>query len=539
MQPLFRNGLNKSSYLFSLDITTILIDYLKTMADKSSESFFSKLFSSLFSSNDPEAEKKKRLKQIGKQLGKARFHYYKPGADEVLPAFAKLFYDIYKAVFPAKSMFQAQENPNHFKYMVVNYSLNEKQHELIEALSEESIKAQASSVPVNELQQQVKQNIEQFLAIFSTDKIMQIEGLYRKLMMFRSFCMYDFYFLLKKFDSSIQEGEFTTMPHFEKINSEYVGEDLKDFLTVAWVLPDKEDWSDLMKFFKEARGTEPVPLNVWNKIVAKLNAIRQSQVFEMLIQIISKDPNYVSDVIFQETPITDDYIEKIRSDAEKTIRSLATEQQNSKIDSLLNQIFGTSNVVRMHNYTEQGSGPFERKNLGKFLYVQPLNYYKAFLLDYIKKDLREFADLVLVRGTWSTNSLSTPMSDAYHALIDSSDALLAFDNKIAEDKEIGSKLKTLLPRSERDREARNIIGTTLGDLNDEAKAFCVEGTKNLVTIGKTVKALMEDYTKLPKSELIVNWKELEHFADHPIKELGVGVYKHIYLFVTLMQSCLS
>lgn len=501
-----------------------------------SQSFFAKLFSSLFKSDDPDAEKKRRIKQISKALSKARFHFYKN--DEVLPSFAKLLYDIYKAVFPAKAMFMAQENANRLKMMAINYSLNEKEHEVIESLMEENIKAAAQGTPVEKVDAEVRQNIDMFLQIFNGEKIARIEALYRKLMIFKSFCSFDFYFTLKKFDSSLREGEFTTTPKFEKINAEYIGEDLKDFIAVAWLLPEREDWTDMMKFFKETKGNEPVSAGIWTKICNKINSIRLSRVFEMMIQVITKDPNYMPDFSYNEQPIVDAFIDKTRNDAEKTLNSLALAQQNNKIDGLLEQIFGTTAVERLSNYTATNSAIYERKGLGSFDYVQPLNYYKAFLLDFVKKDVREFSDLVLVRGTWSTQALSAPMSNAYHALIESSDAVLAFDAKIAEDADVGSRIKTHMPRAERDKEAKNIIGTLIGDLNDEAKAMCVDGTKNLITIAKTTKTLLEDYAK-PKGEVIINWKELDKFADHPVKELGVGVYKHIYLFAQLMQSCLG
>lgn len=501
-----------------------------------SQSFFAKLFSSIFKSDDPEAEKKRRIKLIAKNLSKAKYHFYKN--DEVLPAFAKLLYDIYKAVFPAKAMFMAQENPNRLKSLAVHYSLNEKEHQLIDSLTEEGIKEAAQHTPIEQLEPQVRQNIDYFLQVFNGEKIARIEALYRKLMIFKSFCSFDFYFTLKKFDSSLKEGEFTTVPHFEKINAEYISEDLKDFLAVAWLLPEREDWSDMMKFFKESKGTEPVTLNVWNKICNKINSIRLSRVFEMMIQVIAKDPNYVPDFSYSEEPIVDNFIDKTRNDAEKTLNSLVLAQQNNKIDGILEQIFGTTSIERLTNYTATNSALYERKGLGTFDYVQPLNYFKAFLLDFVKKDVREFSDLVLVRGTWSTQALSAPMSNAYHALLETSDTILAFDAKIAEDAEIGSRIKTHMPRAERDKEAKNIIGTLIGDLNDEAKAMLVDGTKNLITIAKTTKTLLEDYAK-PKGEVIINWKELDKFADHPVKELGVGVYKHIYLFVQLMQNCLK
>lgn len=503
---------------------------------KQEENFFSKIVSMLFSSNDPEAKKKKRLKAIAKDLSKSKYHFYKN--DEAMPSLAKLFYDIYKIISPAQMMFATVENPNAFKYTVVNYSLTPEQHQIVESLSKEAITEKSQTVPINKLSQEVKNSLQQFLSAFDAAKIASIEGIYKKLMAFKNFCTYDFYFFLKKFDSTMREREFNAVPKFEKINAEYISEDLKDFICISTPVAEITDWTDLMKMFKQTKGQEPVNANMWNKIVLKLRSVLTSKTFDMMLKLITKNPEFYVECNAKEEPIVDAYLDKIRQEAESTVAQLISTQQSSKIGTLLYQIFGTTEVVRLRNYTEQASAPFERKNLGSFMYAGPLNYYKAFLLDYIKKDLRELADLILVRGTWSANTLASPMSNAYNSLIESSEALTAFDDKIAEEGEIGMKLKTLLPRTERDKESRNIIGTLLNDLNEEAKEFCIEATRNLVTIAKTLKSVMEDYAK-PKGELIINWKELEKFADHPIKQLGTDVYKHIYLFVTLMQNCFS
>ena len=344
--------------------------------------------------------------------------------------------------------------------------------------------------------------------------------------------------MLKKFDSSLKENEFTYIPKFEKINAEYLVEDLKDFMCVVKPVVEYSDWSDMMKMFKTTRGSEPINPAVWNKIVAKLKSIVSSLTFDYMLKLMSKDPDYFTDYEIKDEPIVDAYLDKIRQEAESTLAQLAAAQKSSQIDNYLNQIFGTTDVVRLRNYTEQASAPFERKSLGKYLYAGPINYYKAFLLDYIKKDLREFADLVLIRGTWSSQTLSTPMSNAYNALLESTEIINKFDDKMAEDGEIGIKLKTHMPRAERDRDARGIIATLLNDCNEEAKSICLDATRNLVTIAKVLKPLIEDYAK-PKGVLIINWKELDKFSDHPIKQLGTDVYKHIYLFVTLMQNCFT
>ena len=192
----------------------------------------------------------------------------------------------------------------------------------------------------------------------------------------------------------------------------------------------------------------------------------------------------------------------------------------------------------MKNYTEQANLILETKNVGNYSNYQPLNYMKAFLIEFVKKDIREYSDLVLIRGEWATTALSIPMSEAYHSLLDLSTEITDFDKKLAEDGEIGTKIKTLLPRTSRDREARNIIQTITRNANTEAYDYLIKGTKDLITIAKTIKTLIEDYSK-KTPDLIINWKELDHFAEHPIRELGIEVYKKIYMFVSLMQNYLT
>lgn len=54
-------------------------------------------------------------------------------------------------------------------------------------------------------------------------------------------------------------------------------------------------------------------------------------------------------------------------------------------------------------------------------------------------------------------------------------------------------------------------------------------------MGKIIKTLAEDYAKT-KPAVIANWKELDKYAEIPIKDMCVDLYKKIYLLVTLIQT---
>ena len=128
------------------------------------------------------------------------------------------------------------------------------------------------------------------------------------------------------------------------------------------------------------------------------------------------------------------------------------------------------------------------------------------------------------------------MSEAYHQLLNLSDKITEFDSRLAETVDYGLKFKTLMPRADRDKEARNIIQTALRDVNGMAAALIRTTSGNLIIYAKTLKMCIEDFAKAPHSDLITNWREIDHFAEDKLKDMCVNTYKKIYLIVTLLQN---
>ncbi len=494
----------------------------------------SDLFSSIFSAKDPEAAKKKLLKSISKELSKCKYHYYKASSHEVQPSMAKTFYEIYKVISPAQIMFQ-NTNPASLKHVVISASLTEKQREVLDNLSEESIFQQAKTLKLAELKSKVKSDYNVFASEFDSSRIAKIDSLYTNLLIFMHFCTFDFYFTLRKFDSTIKERNFSTMPHFKPINGSYVVEDIKNFISIAWGIPTNAAWDEVFNLLKEIKGVEPVTYNNWKKILASLSDMREKRVFEMMIQILTEDPDFSETFKTEEYHIVDDYITQIRKQADSAVESVQKRQHEGKVDNLLTQIFGNSNVQQLKYYNEAGSAPLERKGCGSYMWQAPLSYLKQFLLEYTKKEIRELSDIILVRAEWSNNQLCVQMSDSYHHLLEISERLLQFDDEMAEDRAFGLKIKTQLPRVERDKDSKNIISTVLRDVNNSAANLILTASKDYISYAKNLKLALEDFVK-PRPELINNWKDLDHFSEGHLKEMCVDVYKKIYLFIQLMQS---
>lgn len=508
-------------------------------AESEKPSFFQSLFSSLFKSSNPEAEKKRRLKSIAKSFSKTKYHnFYRPSTIEVMPPFAKLFYEIYKIISPAQIQFKTNQNPNLYKFQIINYSLSEKQIELLENFDQQKILEQARTVPLQQLSAKLEEDFSVFSSEFDNERMNKTENLYKAFSIFQDFCCFDYYVLLKKFYSALQEFNFNSQPNFDKINGEYITDELKDFCASAYAVADDNiNWSELFNFFKATQSSETVSLGNWKKIIARAKNIQQSGAFEMIIRHISGNTDYVTEIPSHYTSLIEPYVDKIREEMQTTLSKIGSQQKENKANQICEQIFGSTDFQTLHFYTTAANDAYLKKELNTYLFAEPLNYLKGFLLEYVKKDIREFFDVVVVRGQWDA-SLANPMSNAYQELLKISDEITAFDNDLSEDGGSGLKIKTLLPKTAHDPGAENIINRVISDSNEQARGYLITSAQDLITIGKTLKMLIEDYSK-QKPEIVHNWRELERFLDHPMKEFSVGIYKKIYLFVQLMQQYLA
>ncbi len=500
-------------------------------------SFIDKILN-LFTSQDPEVIKRKKLKLIAKNLHQTRYKFYKFSGEEALPTMAKYFYEMYRVLAPLQLVLRNQQNPQQVKRATISNFYTDRQREIDERLTEEHILEAGQKVQPAELSKMIKDDLQALYGDFTKDKVDEIDEAYTMFMRFTAFCNFDFYFMLKKFDSNLQEQVFSTPPRFDAIRAEYIKEDLADFAVVAAPILQPTNWANVFTILKRTKGIEPPAGNTWNKILNRINDFFNSSALEMLLQLLNSDPFYQLKYDSKTEHIVDAHLEKIRNDAESLIRKIQNEKENSKINDLLTQLYGTTAVIRLKNYVEQRSVDFERRSVGSFTYFNPLSYLKAFLLDYFKKDIREISDLVLVRGQWSIQSSSTTMSNAYHALLEISNQITAFDDSLGEGGEVGTKFKTLIPRSGRDKEASRILRGLVRTANESAKVFLVEAANNFVIYARHLKLLIEDKDKT-RPELLANWKELDAASDDPIRDLCIAAYKKIFLFISLMQMYLT
>ncbi|MCX7949323.1 MAG: DUF5312 domain-containing protein [Treponemataceae bacterium] len=496
--------------------------------------FIERILSFLTASGDPEVEKKRLLKQIARDLSKHKYRFYKVKGEEAQPLFAKFFYDVYKLVSPAQVFLQNADKSNELKKIVIEHFLDDKGRELQNRLTEEAIIERAKTIPLKNLSQQVNEDLTSFIASFDGEKSLAIEDCYNAILLFVQLVKFDYFFLLKKFDANLAERNFSYKPRFEAIRAEYVVDDIKDFIEVMYPLDQVKEWTKVFEILKTYKGVEVIGASQWQKLLSLFSDIKRTGILELMVRHIEKNPTWQAQLRVPHEAILDPHIQKIKTQVDVTIQRIIQQRRTSKIEELATAIFGTPSISRLKNYTDKANVVFSKKMLGGFIYVQALNYLKAFLLDVFKKDIRELCDLLLVRGQWVSNVLSQQLSESYHELMEVSNRLVTFDDNLADEGDMGTRLRIAMAKADRDKEQIKYVRTLLKGINDEALKLITTAAQDCIVIGKNLKSALEDYQKTPH-DLIINWKELEGASEHPIDQRITEVYKKIYYFVQLMQ----
>lgn len=495
-----------------------------------------RLISVLLGSADPEREKRRLLKQLGKDLQRQRFKFYKPKSREALGGLARFFLEIYRVVGPAQTLLQGADDSAALKSILIEAHHTEEQRRLREEFSEPVIRERAEKLDAKQLTTHVKDAMVSYFSGFDSSTVRQINDSYTLIHTLVRFVKFDYYFVLRKFDSSLQEGNFGYTPRFESINAEYISDDLKDFLEVAVSLDREADWAPVLDVLHEYKSVDVMDRAAWKKVVSTVANVVQSGILVQVIQHVDEDPAYQAEVQLSRKHIVETYLNTLKTQVEGSIQKLARERRTKKVEQLVHAIFGTTSVQRTKYYTEAANLVYTKKMLAGFLHVDAVNYLKAFLVDYFKRDVRMIiSDLFIVRGQWSDGVLSQQLSDSYYAVMNIAQQIVDFDDSLGEEGELGAKLKKAGGRVvERDAASARQLRQALAIVNETALNMVNESASNLITMGKIIKLLIDDLDR-DRPELIQNWKDLQGYTEQPLRDQLVSIYKGTYYFVQLMQ----
>jgi hypothetical protein len=521
--------------LFSYPVDMSRDDAPKSMDKKETRGLFSQIFSFLLESSDPEHEKKRLLKETARTLKRMKPRRYNPKTDTAEPALARLFFEFYRTLGPAQKLLSHADSSKLLKTVLIEKYTTKEQSALKERLSEESLKQRAANTPPQQLGEEVREEIKAFFADFDNTRTQEINSSYRDLAALIDLVNFDYYFLLKKFDSRLQEGVFDINPRFEAINALYVEEELKEFLDLFAGLDPAADFDRLLEVLTEYRGVEMIPAAQWKRLLHLIRQLKKSEELLLIMRFISGKPAYRARPAAHKENILESFLANFKMQSELTVQKIGQEKTNKKIDELVAKVFGSPPQIRLSWYTEKANIVFSKKMLAGYIYILPLGYLKAFLLDFAKKDLRQLVDLLVITGKWKDHNQTQVLSEEFHQLLGISDEILDFDESLKEDGEYGRKIQAVIIKADKNQQALTQLRYLLKKINEQAQSMIVRSSQHFVVLGKLLKQLIEE-PRPDSPVLIVNWRELENKAGKSAKQLVIPVYNQIYHFVRLLKT---
>jgi hypothetical protein len=489
-----------------------------------------------FSSSDPEKEKRRELKGIARALRKINNKLYNPKSEQALPGLGKLFFDFYRTLGPSQNLLAHAKSSSALKAILIENGLSREQAALHERFSEPSIRARLEQEAGQSAVEEIRNDLKSFAAIFDPARTRLVNEQYRSMAILLNLVHFDYYMLLRKFAPSLREGDYLGSPRLEAINAQYIEGELKDFLEILPAFDPTEDWNAMWQTLKSYRGgVEPVAPEAWRRLLAVIRRLRRTGELDMVAQLLTGNPYYRPAARQFQGNIVDDYLGKLRSETEATLQKVAKEKRNQSIELLSRQVFGSSQVNRLANYTEEANRQFAKTLTAGYTLVAPLNYLHAFLLDFVQKELALSFDALLIRGKWSDAGMSQMLSDSYHELQAIAQSLEQFDAELSPDNELGRKLTSIAARADRDRQRAYMARRLMNKVNEQARGLLLRSAQHSVTIGKLLKSVLDDLTRGGKPQLVLNWAELTSRGQRNLKEMLAAQYKKLYCFVQLLK----
>jgi hypothetical protein len=400
-------------------------------------------------------------------------------------------------------------------------------------LSAESIENRAEETETTLLSRQMQNEFDEFTRAFDANRTSAINECYSLILILCKFVVYDYYFILKKFDLQLTEHSFSRKPVFNFLRGEAVVEEIKDFLELTAGLDPNRAWNNALLVLREFKGVEVINPKLWNNLLLKIRDVLHSEIFEMIIRFVDKNPAWTWTPHTVHESITGAYLEKIRGEIFNRLSLIVTTKQNALIDRYAMAVFGNRRVNRLKHYTDQAGEIYKKKNFPGFINARALNYLVVFLTDG-RSEMQDLYELILIRGQWVSPALSFPLSEALRLLTAFPDRITELDEMLSDRGIYGSKLKVGIVKVDREKNAARSVAINLDAANNEAGQVINDAIFNLSVLNDGLKDLLEDYRRNP-GIIILNWEELNSFSETNLKDRLVSMQNKLTNMLELLR----
>ena len=499
-----------------------------------SDSFIDKIIEFITGFSTDERIKLRKLKEINRHLKRLKYKFYNFKNDFILPQFAQYLYEIYRNTQNFTKYFDAKTHAQSIKLVLFDLFSTQQQKTIREELEDMKINELIKSSPDKmKAIETIKKNINEYIKSFTPEVVTNINSTYNKISDISNLITFDWQALLHKFDSEIKETNFNYKPEFESIEGKYIMDDLVILNDYIETIDLDKDWKNIYEYIKFVSEDEGL-IKLFNKLIQHFKILKKDSYLSLIIRLIYKDPFFKQKKFPSNLKIVQDYIYNFQMQVKKIVDKAIGDIKKEKLDNLLLEIFHKTTIVRLKHYNERKNELLTKKGVSGFRYIDPLNYIKAFLLDICKGEIKPRIDNVLVRGTWSTNELSSDFSSLLIHYNKLTERVLEFDNSCSEDEHYGKTIRQFAFAVSHDPNAKNNLVKLIYRIDAEAEKLIFDSIKVINVSANKIKTLIDDYnSKTPK--IIVDFHKLHwDFPQKAAVEL-TEIYKRLVNFVSLLK----
>ncbi|MCL2477914.1 MAG: DUF5312 family protein [Treponema sp.] len=498
------------------------------------DNIVNKVISFISGGNDGSDDKQILLKQLAREIQQNKYaKFYRARQEEADPGFAQYFYSIYKIIYPACVFLGDPAMMAKVKQVTLESFIDKNIMDVIKRLSKEAV-AERKKNAGEEFTAELENDLTALTVGFDSPRLAAADKCYNLIMVFSRFVSWDYLAMLRKFDPEISEN-FSVPPKFTPLQTDVIMADIASFCSIMPSFDPNDDWKTVFEIFKYCKGgTDLIPLEIWNGLLANLKDLKQSKILDTMVKLASGNPVWdVKPAPQPDEQLSSGWLAEKTAEIRQIIMDITDSQRNAQIAVLEKAVFGTNDTTRLVYYNRERDKILVQKGVNNYIYAPALNHLLIIIQDFIKKEMQELTDILLVRGQWTNNSASIAMSDAYHNILDIEKEIYELDESLSEEGSAGPRLRGALVRIDRDPGQTRYVNSIVTSVNEEALNILNRIVPFFVTVGKHLKMLVDDCQKKPY-ELIMNWKELFLVSKIPIAQRLGDDYKKINYFIQLM-----
>lgn len=442
---------------------------------------------------------------------------------------------------------------NKFQDLLLSTAFTEEQEQLYSSFSFDARevdlqKESMSSIDVTQrrLKEQVKR-FHGFLHNLGTPKLKAMEQTMHKIDALYDFCSFDFYDFFSRFTELTERRlaeivENGTMPQFAPVRAESVMKELLDLNFVLKNLKVEKDVIDAIETLhsKVAGSAENKFLFVMQQITTLKTIIEEelpSDTVLNMIRYVKGEPDFEDKTEVTKTPIIADFSERLEARFSADSKKLVLIFQESKIDTLITEAFGTQKFYTFSGYNEETNKHLKNSTALSFDWIRPMELLRTFTRQTFEPNIKQFLKVVLVEGFFIDTNFQKNLGAAFYYCDNLPNTFEEFERMFADDEKCSVKtINSLLAEIDSGADLEKALDKIISEANMLAKGVVQTSVEQYTSLYTNCNQLISD-AKKHNAELISNVKVL--FSSGKLRAAAANFEKNIVVlskFLEIMKN---